>query len=141
MKNYRLLALYCAIFVSVTAFGQTKSINKPKVEIYYFHTTHRCPTCLSIEENTKNVLNTYYKKEMDAGTLKLYILCSDDSKNKALVDKYGAYGSTLILQTLHGKNEIKDDLTSFAFQYSRNNPKKFNDDLKEKISIALKYQE
>lgn len=110
---------------------------KEKLSVYYFHATNRCPTCISIEDNTKKVLETYFKKEVDAGTIKLYVMSCDDEKNKALVDKYGAYGSTLVLQGNTGK-AVKDDVTNFAFQYSKNNPDKFKSGLKEKIEKLIK---
>lgn len=131
-----LIILFVAL-VSFSTFGQNKTKLKPKLEIYYFHATNRCPTCISIENNTKKILETNFKKEVEAGTIKLIILDCDDAKNKTLVDKYGAYGSTLVFQSNVGKSE-KEDLTNFAFSYSRNNPDKFKSGLKEKIEKAIK---
>ncbi len=135
MKKSLLILL--AAFIGFTAYSQTKTIAKAKLEIYYFHATNRCATCISIEDNTKKALNKYFKKEVDAGTIKLFILDCDDSKNKALADKYGAYGSTLILQSTVGK-KAKEDMTNFAFSYSRNTPDKFIAGMKDKITALLK---
>lgn len=131
------LIILLSIFVGFTAFSQNKTDVKPKLDIYYFHSSHRCATCISIEENTKKVLDSFFKKEVEAGTIKLTIMDCEDSKYKDLVDKYGAYGSTLILQSNTGKN-VKEDMTNFAFSYSKNEPAKFNEGLKEKITNFLK---
>lgn len=131
------LIILVAVLAGFTAFSQNKTAVKPKLDIYYFHATNRCPTCISIEDNTKKVLNNFFKKEVEAGIIKLYIMDCDDAKNKSLVDKYGAYGSTLVLQSNVGKLP-KEDMTNFAFSYSRNNPNKFMNGLKEKISSFLK---
>ena len=132
------IVILFAVITGFAAFAQNKSTAKPKLEIYYFHATNRCPTCISIEDNTKKVLDTYFKKEVEAGNIKLHVLSCDDEKNKALIDKYGAYGSTLVLQSNIGKS-AKDDITNFAFQYSKNNPDKFKSGLKEKIEKMIKW--
>lgn len=129
--------LLVALILHQWTIAQEKTSTQSKLEIYYFHSLKRCPTCISIEENTKKVLSAHFKKEVDAGIIKLHVLCCDDEKNKALVDKYGAYGSSLILQSKIGKM-IKDDVTNFAFSYSKNNPDKFKSGLKEKIEKIMK---
>lgn len=126
-----------AVVLGFNAFSQSKTTAKPKLEILYFHATNRCATCISIEDNTKKVLEKYYKKEVTAGTIKMSVMDCEDEKYKSLADKYGAVSSTLILQSNVGKQD-KEDMTNFAFSYSRNNPDKFMSGLKEKISTFLK---
>ncbi|MCX6235693.1 MAG: nitrophenyl compound nitroreductase subunit ArsF family protein [Bacteroidetes bacterium] len=112
--------------------------NNPVLEVYYFHGTYRCPTCLSIEENTINTIDTYFKNELDNGTIRLKILNFDDKENKSLVEKYEVYGSTLLLIKIADGKEIKEDMTNFAFSYSRNEREKFIGGLKDKITEMLK---
>lgn len=135
MKTSFIISL--VIVLSFNAFCQTKTSIKPRLDIFYFHATNRCPTCISIEDNTKKVLVKYFKKEVNAGTIKMAVMDCEDEKYKLLADKYGAVGSTLILQSNVGKQE-KENMTNFAFSYSRNNPDKFMSGLKDKITLLMK---
>lgn len=112
--------------------------DKHKLEVVYFHITHRCPTCISIENNVKKTLHTYFSKEVDDGVIKLTVLNVDDEKNNAISEKYAAFGSALFLtKNLNGKETITD-ITNFAFQNSKNRPDKFIEGLKDKIIETLK---
>jgi hypothetical protein len=131
-------------WITITIFGmalniQAQSVNKkPVVEVLYFHATHRCPTCISIEANTRKTLETNFAKEMNDGKIKLTVLNAEEEKNKQIAEKYGAYGATLILVKTSGGKEISEDMTNFAFSYSRNQPDKFIDGLKTKIDELIK---
>ncbi len=109
-----------------------------KLDVLYFHATRRCPTCMAIEENTKKTLDTYFSAQLKNGSVKFTIINVDDSKNKAIAEKYEATGSALFLTKTMGGKESKDDLTEFAFANARNNPDKFISGLKDKINLLLK---
>lgn len=130
----KILTLVALILIAGSAFSQKAA----KLKIVYFHAEHRCPTCLSIEANTKKTLDTYFAKMVKDGTIKLQILNVEDDKNQKLVEKYQAEGSSLYLTTVTGKKETTNDLTNFAFSYSRNDPEKFIAGLKEEIERGLK---
>jgi hypothetical protein len=115
-----------------------KTVDALKLHVYYFHATNRCPTCLSIENNTKKVLETYYKKELESGVIKFSVLNSDDDENKAVCKKYEAFGSALHLVKIVKGKETDTDMTNFAFSYSYNDPDKFLNGLKDKINELLK---
>ena len=55
-----------------------------------------------------------------------------------MVEKYKAEGSSLFLTKVSGKSESTNDMTNFAFSYSRNQPEKFIDGLKKEIETSLK---
>jgi len=109
-----------------------------KLQVVYFHAKHRCPTCISIEENTRKTLNTYFANQLKDGTIKFQILDVSDEKNEKLVIKYEADGSGLYLTRLDGKKESTTDFTNFAFSYSRNQSEKFIAGLKAEIEKNLK---
>lgn len=132
MKKSFILLL--VLFSVIATFGQ-----KPvKLKIVYFHSEHRCPTCLSIEDNVKKTLNTYFSTQFKDGTITLQILNVEDDKNEKLVEKYQAEGSSLYLTKVSGSSEATTDFTNFAFSYSRNNPDKFIAGLKAEIEKNLK---
>jgi hypothetical protein len=109
-----------------------------KLQVVYFHAEHRCPTCISIEENTRKTLNTYFADQMKKGIITLQVLNVADEKNEKMVEKYEADGSGLFLTQLNGKKETTTELTNFAFSYSRNQPEKFIAGLKEEIAKRIK---
>ena len=95
-------------------------------------------TCISIEENTKKVLNTHFAKELKEGSITFVILNVEDRKNSKLVEKYEAEGSSLYLTKVDGQKENTTDFTNFAFSYSRNQSEKFMAGLKAEIEKNLK---
>lgn len=108
-----------------------------KIEIIDFHTTHRCKTCLKIEDNTKNLLQSTFKKEMDTGTLSFQIVNIDDEANYAMAERFEAAGTALFINVIKEGKEQHIDLTNFAFK------KAFDDDefaaeLKAQINQQLK---
>ena len=129
-----------ALFVSLLVLmACVVFAQKPvKLKIIYFHAERRCPTCLSIEENTKKTLDTYFKDQVKDGTITLQVLNVEDAKNQKLVEKYEADGSALYLTKVNGSKESKTDFTNFAFSYSRNQPEKFITGLKTEIEKNLK---
>jgi hypothetical protein len=73
-----------------------------KVEVVYFHRTQQCYSCRYAEEGTRYTVETYFDDELDSGRLTLQSVDVQDSKNAAIVEKYGAYTSSLFI------NAIKD---------------------------------
>jgi len=137
-----ILSLSVMLLVQCLPFAGTNRAyaggNKPVLEIYYFHGTHRCPTCLSIEANTRKVLETYFQDKVDDGTIKLNVLNFQDKENKALCEKYQVSGSTLLLVRDVNGDVRTVDLTNYAFSYARNNPDKYIIGLKNRITEMLK---
>lgn len=132
MKKILIISL---IFVSaLSVFSQKVT----KLQIIYFHAERRCPTCISIEDNTKKALNTYFAQQLKDGTISFKVLNVEDAKNLKLVEKYQAEGSGLFLTHLVNKKEATTDFTNFAFSYSRNEPGKFISGLKAEIEKDLK---
>lgn len=108
-----------------------------KLQIYYFHATHRCETCTSIENNVKKVLENNYKDQIAKGVIDLKVLCVDDEANKALAEKYQAAGASLHLVKIENGVEKDNDLTDFAFSYSNIEPDVFIKGMKDTIQSII----
>ncbi|HFS68143.1 MAG TPA: hypothetical protein ENK67_08015, partial [Flavobacteriia bacterium] len=84
-------------------------LGKNRVEILDFYGKHRCISCINIEKNTKATLNKHFKDEMDNGKIVFKMVQWDDPKNDALVNKYQAAGTSLIIHTVANGKETIDD--------------------------------
>jgi hypothetical protein len=138
MKKSSLLLF--AILISVIVFAQEENTvsNKTIVDVYYFHRTDRCMTCLSIEENTKNTLETYFANEMKDGTINFYSICYEDDDNTAAIEKYKVDAPALYLTKVKKEKETNKDLTDFAFDNSLHNADKYKNGLRNKINELLR---
>ena len=108
-----------------------------RIEVIDFHNEHRCKTCLEIEGLTKKFLADNYAKEMEQGLVSFRLINADEKANSAIVEKYQAYGTTLIVSSVKNGKEEYTDLTNFAFM-NYNKGDKFTAGLKKDVDAALK---
>jgi hypothetical protein len=62
----------------------TRSISNPakqQIVVYYFHRTIRCPTCIQIEQLTREAVARSFKKELDGNIVRLRVLNLDLPQN------------------------------------------------------------
>lgn len=118
---------------------QTTSVDESisKIEVFDFHSTHRCMTCNAIEANTKYTLDTYFAKELNANTITFQVINVDEKENEKIAEKFEASGTALILNVIKNGKETKIDLTDFAFM-NGNDQDTFSKELKSKIDTELK---
>jgi len=88
---------------NVTASGSPISSEVEKVEVYHFHATRQCVTCKTVGAFSEETVNTYFANELKSGKLVFAHVNIDLPENKALVDKYEAKGSSLIIG-VYGKD-------------------------------------
>jgi len=137
MKNFAiLLACFFLSGSGYSLFAQEIQVTKKsqettfeKVEVYYFHNTRRCATCMAVESVTKSSLEELYPEQLKSGEIAFVSLDIEDDANKALAKEFNVSGQTLLIL----KEGTKKDLTNDAFMYARSNPEK----LKEKIHKAI----
>ena len=136
----KLSVLLFMILLSAFAFSQHEEVKlkKSQIDIYYFHRTERCKTCLSIEENTKNTLEQYFVDELKDGTITFYSINYEGDTEKEVIKKYDADAPALYLTKVKKGKETNKDLTDFAFDNSLNNPDKFKNGLRDKINELLR---
>jgi len=88
---------------NVTASGSPISSDIEKIEIYHFHATNQCVTCKTVGSNAEATVNTYFANELKSGKIVFAHVNIDLPENKALVDKYEAKGSSLLIG-VYGKD-------------------------------------
>lgn len=133
MKNILLLMVFLVLSSGLMAQKSSKSL---KVKVYYFHATQRCHTCNEIERLAKETVEIKFANELKNNIISYDAVDYENKENKALLDKYEIYGSTLLVVRM-GKKEQKTDLTNMAFQYALSKPEKLQEDLAKEIATMI----
>lgn len=141
MKPQKYLLLVLASLTIASCMGKSDKKNSTAsndgngnpVIVYYFHGEHRCPTCIAIENETKASFEITLKKEAERGTVELQVINADEGRNRQLCEKYGVYGSTLLL--VKGNKVV--NLTNMAFGTARRNPDKFREELTNEVKKLI----
>jgi hypothetical protein len=142
-KTIKILASLIIVLMLTACNGQTKNSNETvdnsvsKIEVYDFHSTHRCMTCNAIEANTKYTLDTYFSNELKADKITFQVVNVDEEKNESIAEKFEASGTALILNVIKDGKETKIDLTEFAFM-NGTDQEVFSSELKTKLDTELK---
>ena len=129
-----LIALLLPAWYSMNAQDDGQA-GKTNVEVYYFHATMRCPTCLAVEEQTRKTLDENFAEEMKAGTVKLIVLNLEEKENKALTEKFEIGWSSLILYLPQSEKSV--NLTEDAFANARSHPDDFREELEQEIKSLV----
>lgn len=122
---------------AVTAIAQSGQV-KDFVEILYFHGKQRCMTCRSIEQNTKELLDSKFQRQMKEGKVVFRVIDISKKDNAWIAEKYEVTWSSLFLVQHKSGKEKAENLTEFAFGHSRTQPEVFKKGLAEKVNQALK---
>ena len=134
----RIVSITIILMLAVTLFNvnaaKPKKVAVPKVEVYYFHFTHRCVTCQAVEDETQKALPLLYPKLFKAKKITFTSVNLDETESKILAEKCKAEGQSLLI--VSGNKRI--DLTDKAFMYAKNNPEKLKMEIKKAIDSLIK---
>lgn len=129
-----LLMMVAGLSVEASSFKKVaKSAVAPKVEVYYFHFTRRCPTCMAVESEAKKAVEALYPAQVKSGQVVFASINLDDASSKAAASKCKASGQSLLV--VSGKNRV--DLTSKGFMYAKSAPEKLKDAIGSAINPML----
>jgi len=136
MKRIFLLCilLVAGAFAVLQAQDEQKAAT-PKVEVYYFHATMRCPTCLAIEEQTRKTLDDNFADDLKSGAVQLQVLNFEEKENKAAAEKFGIGWSSLILYVPESGKSV--NLTEDAFASARTHPEEFREKLASEVKSLV----
>ena len=135
MTKHLILLIIIVMPILALQAQDNKTTGNPKVEIFYFHATMRCPTCLAIEEQTRKTLDENFAEDIKAGTVKLTVLNLEEKENEALTKKFEIGWSSLILYVPESGKSV--NLTEDAFAKARSNPDEFRGELQKAIKELL----
>ena len=106
----------------------TKTAKAGAINLYYFHYTHRCVTCMSVENVSKKAVSDLYGNNVSFASYNL-----EEAEGEAKGKELGVSGQTLLIVS----GDTKIDLTNEGFLNARSNPEKLKQIIKEKIDPLL----
>lgn len=125
-KVTKILWIVCPIIVVclavwlIVAYG-TSPVTPPasnnssgpadRIEVVYFHRTQQCYSCRYAEEGTRYTVETYFNEELTSGKLTFQSIDVQDEVNADIVNKYGAYGSQLFINTIKDGSDHIEQVT------------------------------
>ena len=114
----------------------TYQLEADRVEVVYFHRTSRCYSCLYVEEGTRHTMEAYFADELTSGKVNFKVLNVEDKENAAIVKKYGAFTSSLFINTIKDGTDHIEEATDIWLVLG--NDEAFVEALKSKIEKSLK---
>ena len=105
------------------------------VEVVYFHRAQRCSGCIYAQNMTEYTLNTYFADELQSGKIVFMAVNLQDANNSAMVQKFGAYTSSLFLNDIKGGVDNISEVTDIWFVLGDND--KFVNVVKSAIEERL----
>ena len=152
--NKRVLIIEIAVFVFIAALliflGSVRNrnvearnisgvsevaIKVDRVEVFMFHATSRCATCIAIGQLTGATINEYFSDEIASGKIEFREVNVDLSENKELAEKFQASGSSLKINAIYdNKDHISEDVTVWRLA---SNDVQFKNYLKDKLDNIL----
>ena len=130
----------CVFTACSTSSSNPDSTLEPSVdnglEIVYFHRTNRCYSCTYAEDKVRYTLDTFYSDELADGELVFTAVNVQDDANSAIIDKYGAYTSSLYMnKVVNGVDDI-EGITGIWFYIGKD--QEFVDYVNDEIAERLK---
>lgn len=140
MKYLILAGFIMLVFSGVSCHAQTEkkqvvnSASGNDVEVYYFHMTSRCVTCLTVEAEARKNIELLYPDQVKTGKISFTALNLEETTGKAVGNRLGVNSQTLLIV----KGDQKINITNEGFLYAVSKPDKFRDIIKEKVDPLLK---
>jgi len=138
--NLTLLLVTAILIFSCNGKVQTnKTASQQKqnqIEVLDFYGTHRCVTCIAIEDNARYTLETYFSEALESKKIVFKTINVDEKENEAIAEKYEAVGTALLLNVIKDGKETVIDLTELAFM-DGTEQSIFSQKLKTKIETEL----
>lgn len=114
---------------------QSQKQSADKIEVFLFHPTRRCVTCIAIGKMAGETVNEYFRPELRDGKVEFREINIDLPENSELAEKFQASGSSLFINAIsNGKDNIVEDINVWRLTQ---NEIQFKGYLKGKIDNLL----
>ncbi len=103
-----------------------------KIQVFVFHATQRCYSCITIGKFAGETVNEYFQSELRDGKIEFREINIDLSENKELARKFQAGGSSLYINAIiDGQDNIAEDVAVWRLV---NDEIQFKNYLKNKLN-------
>jgi hypothetical protein len=109
--------------------NQNTNLQAENVEVYYFHFTRRCETCMAVENESRKAVEELYSKALEEGRIMFQSLNLEEEEGKQIASKFNISSQTLLVVRFGEKI----DLTNEGFMYARTDPAKLKKALQDAI--------
>lgn len=110
---------------------QVKESVIDKVQVYLFHTTRRCSTCIAIGRLAGETVYEYFQPEIRDGKIEFREINIDLAENKELAQKFQASGSALMINVVRDNQDyIQEDTEVWRLTQNQDQFKQY---LKDKL--------
>ena len=120
----------------VPSTSNTSSVPADRVEVVYFHRTQRCTGCIYAEAGISYTVETYFADELASGKVTFEVFNVEDKENATIVKKYGAFTSSLFINTIRDGTDHIEEVMDIWFLLD--NDEAFVEVVKSKIEKSLK---
>lgn len=121
---------------AVTQTNDPKNIVVDKIEIFHFHGTYQCYSCITVGQYAEDTVNTYFADEVKDGKVIFAHINGELPENSEKVMQYGATGSSLWLGTYAKDGQFKAE-QNINVWYKINNKQEYMNYLKGVIEQKL----
>ena len=119
--------------------SDTSSTPADRVEVIYFHRAQRCYSCIYAEEGARYTVETYFADELASGKVTFEAFDVGDKENATIVKKYGAFTSSLFINTIRDGTDHIEEVADIWFVLGKDEA--FMEIVKSKIEKRLKGEE
>lgn len=106
-----------------------------KVQVYVFHSTARCYSCIMMGQYAKATVEEFFQTELKNGKIEFREINVDLPENREVAKKFKAAGSSLFLNAIiDGEDNIKEEVQAWRLLGSK---AAFSDYLSKKIRSMI----
>jgi len=103
---------------------------------YYFHRTLRCPTCLAIERQAREAVESFYGGELASGTLEWHAINIEEPQYAHFEQDFELTSQSLVLVEMNGERFTRWKLLPKVWELV-DDPYAFQDYVAREVSLFL----
>jgi len=110
-------------------------ISADKIQLYHFHGTNQCWSCVTLGELTQKTLDEYFADELKSGKITYEHINAELPENSQFVQKFKVRSISLVINVVVGEIEQYQEQTELRRYIS--NEEQFKQALKKKLDDSL----
>jgi len=79
----------------------------PFIQVFYFHRTVRCPSCIKMESLAKQAVEETFGGDLAAGRMRWRALNLDDAENRHFEKDYALKTQSVVVSEVRGGKEVR----------------------------------